>query len=55
MEAEARTILREALMKDRPTTGADLATAIRRRFAPLGGIELELPLREPARDPPRFE
>ena len=24
-------------------------------FAPLGGVELELPPREPAREPPRFE
>ncbi len=55
MEAEARTILREALMKTRPESGADLATAIRRRFEPLGGVELELPPREPVRDPPRFD
>ena len=55
MEAEARIILREALMKTRPESGADLATAIRRRFEPLGGVELELPPREPVRDPPRFD
>jgi hypothetical protein len=28
----------------------DLAQAIRRRFEPLGGIELELPPRQPMRD-----
>jgi len=55
MEAEARTILKEVLMEKRPTTGADLATAIRRRFAPLGGVELELPPRQGRREPPRFE
>ena len=55
MEAEARTILREALTEKRPVTGADLATAIRRRFTPLGGVELELPPRQPEREPPRFE
>jgi len=55
MEAEARAILKEVLMEKQPVTGADLATAIRRRFAPLGGVELELPPRQPGREPPRFE
>ena len=34
---------------------ANLAEAIRARFAPLGGVELELPPREPMREPPDFE
>ena len=55
MEAEARAILKEALMEKRPATGAGLAIAIRHRFALLGGVELELPPRQPGRDPPRFE
>ena len=55
MEAEARTILKEALMSSRPTSGEALAASIRRRFAPLGGVELELPPREPGRVLPRFE
>jgi len=55
MEAEARAILKAVLMEKQPVTGADLATAIRRRFAPLGGVELELPPRQPGREPPRFE
>jgi antitoxin FitA len=55
MEAEARAILNEVLMKKRPVTGADLLGAIRRRFAPLGGVELELPPRGPGREPPSFE
>jgi|tagenome__1003787_1003787.scaffolds.fasta_scaffold20981448_2 plasmid stability protein len=55
MEAEARAILKEVLMKGRPTTGADLVAVIRGRFAPLGGVELELPPRVPGREPPRFE
>jgi plasmid stability protein len=53
MEQEAREILNDAL-RQRPSsarTGADLAEAIRKRFAPLGGVELELPPREPIRDP----
>lgn len=32
----------------------DLASFARGLFAPLGGIELELPAREPAREPPTF-
>jgi antitoxin FitA len=55
MEAEARAILKEALMQGRPATGADLVAAIRGRFAPLGGVELELPARAPGREPPYFE
>lgn len=55
MEAEARAILKEVLMDKRPVTGAELVAAIRHRFAPLGGVELELPPREPGREPPRFE
>lgn len=53
MEHEAREILKSALKQkpQKPRTGADLAEAIRRRFAPLGGLELELPPREPMRDP----
>jgi plasmid stability protein len=55
MEAEARAILKEVLTTGRPTTGADLLVAIRGRFAPLGGVELELPPRTPGREPPHFE
>ena len=40
MEAEVRSILAETLAQ--PTHAEpDLAEAIRRRFAPLGGLELE--------------
>ena len=53
MEEEARLILRAAVGPK--TRTANLASAIRARFAPLGGVELELPAREPAREPPRFE
>ncbi len=33
---------------------ADLAAAIRARIAPLGGVDLEIPPREPMREPPDF-
>ena len=32
-----------------------LGTAIHELFKPFGGIELEIPPREPAREPPRFD
>ena len=53
MEEEARLILREAV--ERQAGPTNLARAIRVRFAPLGGVELELPPPPPMREPPRFE
>ena len=53
MEEEARLILREAVEGDAGPT--DLAAAIRERFAPFGGVQLELPPRRPIPEPPRFE
>ena len=52
MEDEARNILRAALVEQ---SGAprNLADAIRSRFQPLGGIDLQLPGREPMREPPK--
>jgi plasmid stability protein len=55
MEAEARHILRDALTGRQGKSGAELVAAIRNRFAPLGGVDLELPPRGPARKPPAFE
>ncbi|MXW80862.1 MAG: plasmid stabilization protein [Gemmatimonadetes bacterium] len=52
MEEEALTILRTALTEPAPTT--NLARAIRARFAPLGGVELDIPPREPMRETSRF-
>ena len=40
---------------DQPTTEMDLGSRIRARFAPLGGVELEIPARGPMREPPRFD
>jgi antitoxin FitA len=51
MEEEAREILRASLAA-REESPRDLAETIRRRFAPLGGVDLELPPREPLREPP---
>lgn len=53
MEDEARSILRTALSTE-PESGESLYDAIRAIADPLGGIELELPPREPMREPPDF-
>lgn len=50
MEEEVRRILRAALAEDQPAP--DLVLAVRRRFEHLGGLELEIPPREPIREPP---
>ena len=54
MEAELRDILRAALERDTPGEQVGLATAICRRFAPLGGVELPPHPDAPAREPPDF-
>ena len=54
MEEEAREILRTALNL-RPERKMSLAEMIRSRFEPLGGVELELPVRGPISEPPDFE
>ncbi len=51
MEQEAREILKSALKGAPSKSGANLAEPIRRRFAPLGGVELEPLPREPMREP----
>ncbi len=53
MEEEARSIIREAVEREKNST--DLATTLRDRFAPLGGVELEIPQRAPMPEPPRFD
>lgn len=54
MEEEARQILRSALA-EKAGKPANLFDAIRRRIEPLGGVDLEIPPREPIREPPRFD
>jgi plasmid stability protein len=53
MEDEARDILRTTLNKT-PALPVNLATAIRARFASVGGVELPEVPREPMREPPDF-
>ena len=52
MEEEARDILRQVVGDGAPPR--NLAAAIRARVESLGGIDLDLPVREPMREPPRF-
>ena len=53
MEEEAREILREVVGEERRSQ--NLAAAIRARVAPLGGVDLDLPPREPMREAPAFD
>jgi antitoxin FitA len=55
MEAEARSILSAAVAGNRDQPEPNLAEAIRRRFAPLGGVDLELPPGEFVETPPSFD
>jgi plasmid stability protein len=53
MEDEARSILRAALAEERATP-EHLGTALHELFAPLGGVELDIPERQEMRGPPSF-
>jgi antitoxin FitA len=56
MEAEIRSILSEAVAEDRDRPELNLAEAIRRRFAPLGGVDdLEPHPAVPGGELPQFE
>jgi plasmid stability protein len=55
MEAEARRILQSALGATGRPVGQNLYDRIRGRFAPLGGVAIDLPPRQPVREPPRFD
>ena len=53
MEEEVRLILRDSVTPN--PHARNLAAAIRARIAPIGGVDLDLPPREPAREPPSFD
>jgi plasmid stability protein len=55
MEEEAREILRNNLQAESVPKALDLASAIRRHFVPIGGVDLVLPRREAVRRPPKFK
>ena len=54
MEQEARDILRAALEVE-ATPAKNLGTAIHELFRAYGGVDLEIPPRQPMRDPPQFD
>ena len=54
MEQEAREILKQAL-EEETAPAKDLGTAIYERFRPFGGVELDIPPRDPMREPPKFD
>lgn len=54
VEAEVREILRAELSREQDAP-RDLASAIRKRFASVGEVELDLPPREPIPEPVRFK
>ncbi|MEP7363977.1 MAG: plasmid stabilization protein [Acidobacteriota bacterium] len=53
MEEEAREILKEGVSAKTDTLN-DLGESIHRRFAALGGLELDIRPRKPMREPPDF-
>ncbi len=55
MEAEVRTILQATLPEPDEGSKLNLYQRIRALVDPVGGIDLELPRREPAREPPSFD
>ncbi|MYK33461.1 MAG: Arc family DNA-binding protein [Boseongicola sp. SB0670_bin_30] len=53
MEEEVRQILRQAIGP--PAESGNLGEDIHRRFAAIGGVELELQDRDPMPEPPGFD
>jgi plasmid stability protein len=54
MEEEARAILRAALSAE-AAGSTKLGSALRDLFQPVGGVDLDIPEREPMRPPPTFD
>ena len=52
MEEEAREILKASVLGQPAVPPVNLAESIQRRFAPLRGVSLKLPRRQPVRRPP---
>lgn len=55
MEAELRRIIHDAVKSEPHVEERGLGSAIHQRFAPLGGVDLELHPDIPVRPPPVFE
>ena len=55
IEEEVHDILRATLGQEETTPVKNLGTALHELFKPFGGGELDIPPREPMREPPRFD
>ena len=55
MEEEARLIPTHHAVEREAAPARGLGTALHELFKPFGGVELEMPPREPMREPPRFD
>ena len=53
-EEEVHDILRATLGQEKAPV-KNLGTALHELFKPFGGVELDIPPREPMREPPRFD
>ena len=53
MEEEARELLKVGLART-DNSGLTFSQSIRKYFEPFGGVDLEIPGREPIREPPDF-
>lgn len=54
MEDEVRQILKAAV-EEKPSGSPGFAASIREPFASLGGVDLDIPAREPVRQPPALD
>lgn len=54
MEEEARDILRSWLSQE-PARSENLGSTLHELFMACDGVELDIPEREPMREPPRFD
>ncbi len=55
LDDEVKTRLRVRDAVGRKPRSRDLASVIRSHFGPAKGVDLELPPREPGREPPSFD
>jgi plasmid stability protein len=55
MEDEAREILRASLSTEPQRQESSWVDSVRARVEAAGGVDLDLPHREPMRDPPNFD
>ena len=55
MAEEVRIILQGELDRESTASVKNIGTAIHELFKPFGDVKLDIPPREPVREPPRFD